>query len=517
MKKLTLLFCLQFAFIFTLQAQDNQEKIAAQNLQNDAKLLWSALNELHPALYRHNDTTVLEEKYQKLLTNFGEDRTLQETFLLLSEFTAAIKCNHTYINPKNQEGKVENDSSNSSNFIDTLYTQKKLLPFTFKKIENEWFVYKPVSNKLQKGDKIISINGILIDSLIQMISNYIPTDGNTINKKLKDSELTLTSNYEYFDYYFPLLYQLDKEVELEIQSYGKETTQKVSIELLTKDERKELFKERFPFVTDNYDDLWKFKVESNLKDNTKYAYLELGTFQTDKLSYDWKNYLNDIFYQINKQKIQHLIIDIRGNEGGNKKVVNYILDKIAISDWRPVFKKYYVAYNEVGDSLKKHLTSFNKKNFDATRWTKKWNENYRVVKGTPDESKIVYAKLTAYKGKVLLLIDEKVSADAMNLAENCKKTGFATLIGTATGGTKQGFTAERFFILTLPNSNLKVDIPLVGNYPLQKMDDKGIEPDFETHETIKDFMNRKDKALEKAKEIMQQENKLEQEKKINQE
>lgn len=488
MKKLILFFCLQFCFISVAFAQNNQENISSQALQEDAELLWNALNELHPALYRYNDTTVLEEKYQQLVADFSEDKTPQETFLLLSEFMTAIKCGHTGINPFNQENKI----------IDTLYSQKNLLPFTFKIIENQWVVYKSVSDKLKKGDVIMSINGNSSDSIFQNIIKYIKTDGERQVKKLKDVELTMTSKYEYFDYYFPLLYELENEIKIEVKKNGKETTEKMTIELLTKEERKEEFEKYFPLLTQNYDDLWKFKM------NTNYAYLELGTFQTDKLSYDWKRYLNDVFYQINRQKIPHLVIDVRGNEGGNKEVTDFLMAKIANKDWKPVFKKSYIAYNEVNESLKVHLTTSNKKNYKSSKWTKRWNENYRVLKGTPDEPKVISSKLTAYKGKIYLLIDKKVRADAFELAENCKKNNFATLIGTTTGGTKKGFTAERFFILNLPNSNIQIDIPLVGKYPMYKLEDEGIEPDFEEKETLESFIARKDKAFDKAKEIIEQ-------------
>ncbi|AFM06316.1 periplasmic protease [Bernardetia litoralis DSM 6794] len=485
MKKLILLLCLQFSFVSALYAQN----LSSQGLQDDAKLLWNALNELHPGLYRHNDTTILEEKYQKLLVNFSEDKTPQETFLLLSEFTAAIKCGHTYLNPFNQKNRI----------IDTLYNQKKLLPFTFKIIKNQWFVYKSVSDNLKKGDEIISINGILIEEILKNITNYIQTDGGNQPQKIKETELTLTSQYEYFDYYFPLLYELDSEIKLEVKKNGKETTEIIMIELLTKEERKKEFEKYFPLLTGNYDDLWKFKIENN-----QYAYLKLGTFATNELSYDWKKYIDDVFTQINRQKTPHLIIDIRGNKGESKKVTKYLMEKIAVKEWKPIFKKSYVAYNEVSDSLKTHLTTSNKRNYNASKWTKRWNENYRVVKGMPNESKVISSKLMTYKGNIYLLIDEKTSANAFDLAENCKENNFATLIGTNTGGTKQGFTAERFFVLTLPNSNLQVDIPLIGHYPIQKFKNEGIEPNIETKETLEDFIAKKDKAFDTAIEIIEQ-------------
>lgn len=485
MKKLILLLCLQFSFVSALYAQN----LSSQALQDDAKLLWNAINELHPGLYRHNDTTVLEEKYQKLLADFSEDKTPQEVFLLLSEFTTAIKCGNTYLNPFNQKNRI----------IDTLYSQKKLLPFTFKIIENQLVVHKPVSDKLKKGDIIISINGNSAESIFQNITKYIKSDGDRYAKKLKDLELNLTSKYEYFDYYFPMLYELENEVKLEVKKNGKEITEIMTIELLTKKERKTEFEKYFPLLTDNYDDLWKFKIVKN-----EYAYLELGTFVTNKLSFDWKKYIDDVFTQINRQKTPHLIIDVRENEGGNSDITDYLIEKIANKEGKTVFRKPYLAYKEVSDSLKPHLSTSEKKFYNTSMWTKRVNENYRTIKFSPNESKEIKPKLRAYKGEVYLLVDASNSSATFILAEICKENNFATLIGTTTGGTKKGITAGQIFFLTLPNSKIEVDIPLIGRYPIQNLEDEGIEPNFETKETLEDFVSRKDKAFDKAIEIIEQ-------------
>jgi C-terminal processing protease CtpA/Prc len=487
MKKIILLLCLQFLFTSSLYAQ---KKLSSQALQDDSKLLWNALNELHPGLYRHNDTTVLEEKYQKLLADFSEDKTPQEIFLLLSEFTAAIKCGHTYLNPFNQKSKI----------VDTLYSQKKLLPFTFKIIENQWVIDKSVSDNLKKGDIIVSVNGILADSIFQNIIKYIKADGNRQSKKLKDVELTLTSKYEYFDYYFPLLYELDSEVKLEVKKSGKDNAEFIIIELLTKEERKMEFEKYFPLLTDNYDDLWKFKIENN-----QYAYLKLGTFATSELSFNWKKYLNDAFYDISKRQISHLIIDIRGNEGGNMKVVDHLMFQIDAKETN-IVRKPYLAYKKLSHYLRPHITTSNNKFNNTLSWTKRVNENYRTIRFVSKKHSlgIIEPLEGFYRGKIYLLVDESNSSAAFILAENCKENNLVKLIGTKTGGTKTGFTSEHFFVLTLPNSNLQVDIPLIGNYPIQKLDDEGIEPNIEVKETLEDFIARKDTAFDKAIEIIEQ-------------
>jgi C-terminal processing protease CtpA/Prc len=78
------------------------------------------------------------------------------------------------------------------------------------------------------------------------------------------------------------------------------------------------------------------------------------------------------------------------------------------------------------------------------------------------------------------------------LAENCKSNNYATLIGSETGGTQMGINGGQIFFLTLPKTQLEIDIPLIGYYPSANLDDQGIMPDIEVQPTIEDFKKKTD-------------------------
>ena len=50
------------------------QTFTTQQLQEDADLLWEALNELHPGLYRHQGTKVITAAYQQLQDGTFLDR-----------------------------------------------------------------------------------------------------------------------------------------------------------------------------------------------------------------------------------------------------------------------------------------------------------------------------------------------------------------------------------------------------------------------------------------------------------
>ena len=160
--------------------------------------LWQAINELHPGTYRHIDTLKLQQAYELLLDKFSTERTPNEAFKDFSEFIVKLKCGHTYLNPSNQP----------NNIIKSIVADKVLLPFTFRIINRQIVIDRSLDTSISSGEVIKCINNIKVESILDSLSNYIKADGNRINKKIKDLEVSLDRRYNYFDYYFPLLYGL---------------------------------------------------------------------------------------------------------------------------------------------------------------------------------------------------------------------------------------------------------------------------------------------------------------------
>jgi len=480
-KIITLVFVLFSSNLFS------QTYIPPTALQEDAKLLWKGLNELHPGLYRHTDTLELEQAYANLLDYFSTEKSVEEAFLCFSEFTAKIKCGHTYPNPFNQ----------NNNVIKNIFEQKKLLPFTFKIFDNQIIVNQSVDKKLNFGDIITTINGIPSEKIITSLMDYIKADGDRDNKRLIDLEITGMSKYEYFDFLFPIVYGVENEVELGIKNSTQVGTKNLKIDLITSKERSEKLKKSFPEITPNYDDLWSFNIE-----NKNTAILKFGSFVTWKMQLDWEEFIDKAFEEINAKNIPNLIIDIRGNEGGNSEVPNYIIKKIAKKSGRTVDFKPHLRYKKVSPEIRPHVSTWSKFFYNNMLWTKKLNETYRTFRFNPIKSKKIKANKNAYQGKVYLMIDAANSSATFHLSQTCSNNKLATLVGTETGGTKKGINGGQMFFMTLPNSKIEVDIPLIGYYPTTPAQDTGIQPDIQIEQSLEDFINGKDTQLEKVKALI---------------
>jgi len=447
----------------------SQNKIPAKNLQEDAKLLWQAINELHPGTYRHTDIISLQKTYKKLLNDFTTDRTSQEAFIHLSEFIEKIKCGHTYLNPFNQANTI----------IDSLLSKNVLLPFSFKIVEGKLIIDQSFSGEIVRHDIVKCINDYRVETIVDSLAHYIKTDGNRNQKKIKDLEVSLDNKYNYFDYYFAMIYGLKDSLTIELEDGHIH-----QVPLVSSDERRSLAQS----ISNDYDDQWSYTFHKD------YAYLKLGTFVTWKMTFDWEEYLDQFFEELKQKHVQSLIIDIRGNEGGLTDVSDYIVDQLATQKGICQPRRQHLAYRKVNKNLRPHLSTWNKWFYNISLWTKKLNGRYRTPRFTRPDKKIKKNN-QAFNGQTYLLINESNSSATFFLAENCKLNNYATLIGTETGGTKRGINGGQIFFLKLPNSKITVDIPLIGYYPEVNLQDEGIMPHKTIATTLKDFKLNIDKPL----------------------
>lgn len=160
---------------------------------------------------------------------------------------------------------------------------------------------------------------------------------------------------------------------------------------------------------------------------------------------DWDNndseVLRDWFAEIEGQDYKHCIVDIRGNGGGND---SYWKSNIVARNLSKVLTM--TSYGLIkGDECGRYIEEFVGKEVhpletlplealpalepgDLEGMTSYWKEEGSAPpKGEP-----------LFSGQFWLLVDEKVYSSSESMAVFCKSTGFATLVGTPTGGDTPG-------------------------------------------------------------------------------
>lgn len=191
---------------------------------------------------------------------------------------------------------------------------------------------------------------------------------------------------------------------------------------------------------------YESQIISSVYDDRKAAYIKIDSFELTNYQED-KAALEAFFSKI--EDVPNLIIDLRGNRGGSdlywKNLIvmpnakdNLISERYFLFNQNEITKDYIAALgidvSEINSLpeplLSRYEDSFTHYTIDAEKWN---------AAGNP------------YNGKMWVLVDDTVYSSSENFVMFCKNTGFATLVGTSTGG--DGGIADPLLI-SLPNSGL---------------------------------------------------------------
>lgn len=470
-----------------VEVQTNMVKTA--QLQEDFKILKQALIELHPALYRYSTKAAIEIAFDELENTFSKDLTTAQVFIELSKFTAKIKCGHTYTNFWNQKNEVK----------ELIHNKADKLPFTFDLVNNRMFVTRNASEikNLEKGVEITSINGHSIETIIKTLLPIMRGDGSNDAQRIYDLQLSAIGKYEAFDIYFALFFPpTENGYELEGENLKTGEKLKKSVKTMRRTERFEILKNRYSGFSTKPADLWQFEII-----NKNVAKIYIGSFVTWEMDFDWKGFLKESFRTIKAKNIKNVILDIRGNGGGADEVyihlAKYLVQKRVKFEMPPSLSKY----TAVSNNLRPYLTTWDNKYFDISKKVKPFGDGFYEHKKLNIPMYLPKRK-TAFDGQVYLLCNAANSSATYLLTKYVKQYNWATIVGQTTGGNQRGITGGRLFFMTLPNSKIEIDIPLMSAPIDYNIPDAGIEPDVVIARSVEDIVNGVDTEVEAVLEII---------------
>lgn len=475
--------------LLQLAISSKSQTLTSENLLKDFQVLKGVFMTYHPGLYRFQDSLTVEKHFNMLEQQLRRDLTLSEAYLVFSKFTASIKCGHTFCSFYNQSSQTK----------DSLFNKSDKVPFTFFLFDKRVFIEKNVSENddLVQGTEVLEINYVPVSILIDTLIQYVKGDGSNNLKRMSDLNLSGLGKFEAFDIFYPLLFPPKNNLySLKIKQPAKSNSTETSVKAISRKIRFELMENKYGKQPSTLDDLWSFNLLNN-----EIGYLKIGTFVTNKLSIDWKKFINNAFDELNEKNIKNLIIDIRGNEGGDDEVNLVLGNKLAKRQIEfPAFREL-LRYENVSDDYRPFLNTWDKSFYNRKGQLIKQESGFYTWKRDRGNS-IIKQNNKAYQGQTYLLVDAANSSATFFLTAGLQQNKIATVIGSETGGNRKGTNGGQLFFLWLPNSKIEIDIPLIGYYPLKDQPDKGLNPDIEIPITISDILSNKDKALEKTLELI---------------
>jgi hypothetical protein len=465
-----------------------QTILKSEDLQKDFAIVRKSYEQMHPGLYKYQSKEVIDKAFEDCKTALNHDQSLAEAYLNFHELTSKFQCGHAYPNFYNQGEFLKKE----------LFEQKVCLPFQFQLIEDRMLITRSADSTLSDGIEVKTINGITVSTIIKTLLPIVRADGSNDAKRRKLLEIG-GQTFEYFDIFFPMYFPLKTDsFELQIYDFNSKKTSKISVKALNRIKRNETLKAKYP---DNE------VVSANFKWlNDKTAIMQINNLAIYNKAFDFdKFYLNSADEYTQKQG-KNLIIDIRKCEGGNTsemiKLVRYLSkNNIEIKNELDCW-----AYIKIDTTLKKYVDNkswaFGWFNMNEKYFTKLENGQYRSKDG--DKSEMITPEKINLEGNIYLMTSATNSSAGYIMADIFKKYHLATLVGQTTGGNQRGITAGAMFFMSLPNTKIEVDVPLIGmNYDLAKTrPDAGLSPDVYVKPNIMDAVKGIDTEMEVVKKLI---------------
>jgi hypothetical protein len=479
--------------------------LTSAGLIEDMDVLRRVYETAHPGLYRYNTKAQMDGHFAALRTEFARDRTLAEAYVAFSQFLSKIKCGHTYANFFNQPKDV----------VRTLFAGKNRVPFGFRWIGGRMIVTRDLSPepRLKPGSEILAIDGIRVPDILARLMTIARADGSNDAKRVAYLEVLGTGKYEAFDIFLPLFFPtIGERMELLVRQTPTEGPITIAVTAQDLDQRKALAKANKEPQRGESEPLWRFE---QLDERT--AYLRMPSWALYNSKWDWQGFLERGLDALIDRRVPALIVDLRGNEGG-QDVGNTLIARIAPAKVRSDRYQRYTRYRSL--PLPKAFDAY----LDTWDWSfKDWGQAakderdgfFRMTRFDDDEKgDVISPRGRRYQGRVLVLIDAANSSATFQFAQVIKDNRLATLVGQTTGGNQRGINGSAFFFVTLPNSRIEVDMPLVGNFvgderptgtaiPFLSIPDAGIDPDVPVIPSIEDIAQGRDSELRAARALLE--------------
>jgi len=453
-------------------AQENYltKRFTQEQLQEDFTILRESLEEAHPGLYWYRSKEEMDFEFDQIASQINTSMTEMEFYTLIEPVIPKVGCLHTHIFP-------------SKDFSDSFWKETYFLPLDVWFEDERAFVRNNYSDleELKPGLEIISINGLTIPEIIDHTMLRISSDG--FNETLK-------------------MYVLNRWYLNILLNYYYERSETYKLEVLESGINNEIIVQGIPTR-----DFWegrekprKAAIALDFLEEGKVARLEMNRFENWKENgkkYKFNKVLAKYMAEVIESEAEYLIMDV-GDQGGG-------LELYGLEMMRYLKDEPFRGYTKVEFTKKK----WEARKYSNTSWIEyqlykmimrlKKSDDGRYIftgyKGAKDWKP--YAK--RFEGKVYMLTSGFTASATSDFAALIHHHQLATVIGDESGGSYVGNTSNWEFIITLPHSKIRLQLPLaryllnVGDYEHLG---RGVIPDYQVSQTIDDWMEGRDAQLE---------------------
>ena len=406
------------------------EKLAKSNYLEDFNQLVDSIRTYHPQPYEFTSKDSFDQFVELTKSTITDSTTIGEFSWICNTIASKVGCAHTY--------------TSAGNILN--FSQDMFFPVNAQYVDSKLYVtdtYKPIP-ELKSGVEILKINGMDVMNLKTKIAAHISSDGH--NRKHTDARTN--KSFGYFCAYqlnFPEVYEL---------------------EILENGVKKEvLLNKELPGTANNASNTPTENLVFTLKTSENLAIVTIKSFvyYNDQLPV-FTSFIDSCFKQIKLNNIGNVVIDLRGNGGGDPYCAVHLLQYISNKPFR-YYKKGATTYYK---DLEEKIIPFNDK----------------------------------FSGKLYVLINSLCTSTTGHLCSILKYHKLGTLIGSETGATYSCNANTINFELKNTKIYASVATKTYQTDVTGFAKNQGIIPDYQVNRSLEEIIDEKDVEMEKAMELM---------------
>jgi C-terminal processing protease CtpA/Prc len=441
-----------------LQEMRKRNIFSVEEVKRDLEYLYKTLEDSHYDLYMHTKKEVFTKEYKNIYETIKDSLSLLQINRLFAPLLALSMHGHC---------RLEDIGTGYDEYRRNKGT---VFPFDIYFKNNRVMIKSNYSDMpdIVKGDEILSINGIDIRKVMKEIYRHLSGESN-YNK----NTIIEVNGFPFF-YWF--VYEESKTFNILLKKNTGNTIN-IKIDAITVSEYNRKTANKENSTNPNRE----FKFIGNI------AYLHPGAFYNISATNssmeemygkksEFLHFLDSSFSEISKNKTENLIIDLRGNPGGDNSFSEPMVAYFANKPFRYYSKFSYKTskitkeYWKDADVANDVLLSDMKRNIMS-------GKDGELFNATSSDKYQPRTDSLKFKGNVFVLINRNSFSATTSVAAVIQDYGFAYLIGEETADVPSSCGATHQF--NLPNTQIVVTFP--KGYTIRPNGDaslRGTIPDF---------------------------------------
>lgn len=462
------------AALLALAAPATPARLSAEQATRDLRVLERALFELHPGLERYQSADALAARFEAARRDLADGAEPGELYLWATRLSASVRCGHTWTNPLNQGPAMQ-----------ALLDGLPALPVRVRLLQGRLLVTESADPAIARHDEILAIDGRPIADIVAALLPAIRADGSSDGKRL--AQFNTDEQGGVLDRLLPLAFPpTDGRYRLRLRSPdGREHEARIAGQPVPV---REAALARAGVAAEDLS--WRLRIDGRT------AVMTLPTFAFWRGEFDWQGFLQSSFEQLEAEGVTRLVIDLRQNEGGDSAIGRALVGHLVTAAYTPPAGRVESAYERVPYVLARFLDTWDFDFFDRTGQVLRGPGRNFLLREQPAPTPILPLS-PRFAGEVVALTGPRMSSAGFRVARDLQATGTAVLVGEPTGGNRRGLNGGQLAWVTLPNSGVAVDIPLIATF-YDDQPDAPVLPDLPVATTVEDVIAGRDPVMARA-------------------